>query len=470
MEKITYKPGLQQDGASNALYQDISNILGKHKADASTASSIGARLMEQYKEFDDKYISALLFPEDSEAARIPTKFPLATANATQTFSFYVSTGNQGCGYVSVLPLDLSFCMAYQSRPEFDGNPQDSGALKHSYLNDTNCYQILDFYAQGRVVGCSVRAQYIGEAMTESGLMVGAHVYDSTLGRISENVVENGYYISRGRPHEGIRLAYLPRDDGDLEYTALDYRVKSAELPDSEGHFVASPGADYGYGHNLQTGTLSLEFKNPETQDWRVDAGRDSNMSGNAYFTRRLDQCIGQTQKRFQSNTPYQMVVYWVGMPVDRKWIRIDITRHLELVPRLVLRDLISVKKADPDDGTMKAICRVAEVDARPLSNTLKRHEDAVASNANTEMTGESLLNKSVRSKGTGNWLSKIWSGLKSAAGIVAPMLGMLPSPYTKLAGAGLGMIAGANQPSNQSDAYVGSVTQGIPYVSQQGRF
>lgn len=70
----------------------------------------------------------------------------------------------------------------------------------------------------------MRAQYIGEAMTESGLLVGAHVYDSTLGRISENVVENGYYISRGRPNEGIRLAYLPRDDGDLEYTGLDYKV------------------------------------------------------------------------------------------------------------------------------------------------------------------------------------------------------------------------------------------------------
>jgi hypothetical protein len=77
-------------------------------------------------------------------------------------------------------------------------------------------------------------------MTESGLLVGAHVYDSTLGRISEDVVENGYYISRGRPHEGIRLAYLPRDDGDLEYTALDYRVNHSNPHDP----IAVPGADY----------------------------------------------------------------------------------------------------------------------------------------------------------------------------------------------------------------------------------
>jgi hypothetical protein len=101
-------------------------------------------------------------------------------------------------------------------------------------------------------------------MTESGLLVGAHVYDSTLGRISENVVENGYYISRGRPNEGIRLAYLPRDDGDLEYTGLDYRVHSNSGPDGDNMFTAVPGSDYGYGHNLQSGDLSLEFKNPET--------------------------------------------------------------------------------------------------------------------------------------------------------------------------------------------------------------
>jgi hypothetical protein len=84
-------------------------------------------------------MKAVLFPEDSEAARIPTKFPLATANATQTFSFYLNTGDQGIGYLTVLPLDLSFCMAYTSTPSFDGNPSDSGAYKHRYLNETNCY-------------------------------------------------------------------------------------------------------------------------------------------------------------------------------------------------------------------------------------------------------------------------------------------------------------------------------------------
>jgi hypothetical protein len=61
-------------------------------------------------------------------------------------------------------------------------------------------------------------------MSESGLLFGSHVFDSSLGRISEDVIENGYYITRGRPHEGVRLAYLPRDESDIDYCGLDYKI------------------------------------------------------------------------------------------------------------------------------------------------------------------------------------------------------------------------------------------------------
>ena len=137
-----------------------------------------------------------------------------------------------------------------------------------------------------------------------------------------------------------------------------------------------------------------------------------------------------------------MVVYWVGMPVDKKWIRVDITRHLELIPRLKIRDLISVKKADPDDRTMKAICHVADVDARPLSNTLKRHEEAIATSANMPIdeTG-GIVSRGLRKKGSGGWLSKIWSGIKSVMGIAAPIVSNF-GPVGKIAGIGMGLLGG----------------------------
>lgn len=45
-------------------------------------------------------------------------------------------------------------------------------------------------------------------------MTAAHVYESEVGRISEEIVENGYFNVRARPFEGVRLVWLPRDNSD----------------------------------------------------------------------------------------------------------------------------------------------------------------------------------------------------------------------------------------------------------------
>lgn len=77
-----------------------------------------------------------------------------------------------------------------------------------------------------------------------------------------------------------------------------------------------------------------------------------------------------------------MVIGWVGMPPSKDWIRIDIVRHLEVIPRMQLRDLISTKKTQADAKTVELVQHIAEVDARPMSNTIGRHEEAVAAHAN----------------------------------------------------------------------------------------
>lgn len=58
---------------------------------------------------------------------------------------------------------------------------------------------------------------MGTAEQESGFLVGSHVFETGPERVSDEIVENGYFVTRGRPHEGMRLVYLPRDTKDLEY-------------------------------------------------------------------------------------------------------------------------------------------------------------------------------------------------------------------------------------------------------------
>ncbi len=64
------------------MYDDVTKVIGRYGVDSSEVKNLAESLASSYKEFDDDYMRAVLFPEDSEAARIPTKFPIATANAT----------------------------------------------------------------------------------------------------------------------------------------------------------------------------------------------------------------------------------------------------------------------------------------------------------------------------------------------------------------------------------------------------
>lgn len=47
-------------------------------------------------------------------------------------------------------------------------------------------------------------QYIGSVEQEAGIFEGAHVYETEPVKISQEIIENGYYVTRGRPREGMR--------------------------------------------------------------------------------------------------------------------------------------------------------------------------------------------------------------------------------------------------------------------------
>ena len=152
-----------------------------------------------------------------------------------------------------------------------------------------------------------------------------------------------------------------------------------------------------------------------------------------------------------------MAVYWVGLKPSQNWIRIDIVRHLELIPRIELKDIIAVKKARADENTIKAVTHIAEIDQRPISNTLQRHEEAMASASNAPET-QLVSNPSVRKKGARSWLGSIWSGLKSIMGFATPIVSRM-GPIGALAGT---LMSAVSQPTNQSDSMVGAVRQGLP--------
>lgn len=59
----------------------------------------------------------------------------------------------------------------------------------------------------RLVGASMRLAYTGSVQDEMGFFVAGHVYDKRVCELSEKAVEDGYYVTRCRPSEGIRMVY-----------------------------------------------------------------------------------------------------------------------------------------------------------------------------------------------------------------------------------------------------------------------
>lgn len=47
-----------------------------------------------------------------------------------------------------------------------------------------------------------------------------------------------------------------------------------------------------------------------------------------------------------------MVVYFKGLPKEQDWIRIDVERHFEAIPRHALKDFVGVKRPIHNQKTL----------------------------------------------------------------------------------------------------------------------
>ena len=54
--------------------------------------------------------------------------------------------------------------------------------------------------------------------------------------------------------------------------------------------------------------------------------------------------LGQHADKGMSETPNMMVVYFKGLPRNEDWLRVDVERHFEALPRHSLKDFVGVKR------------------------------------------------------------------------------------------------------------------------------
>lgn len=74
-----------------------------------------------------------------------------------------------------------------------------------------------YFTQTSLVAASISIQYIGQLEVESGMMCGGHIYGQSISEIVIDDIENAQSMAMGRPSDGLRFVYLPKDNKDYEY-------------------------------------------------------------------------------------------------------------------------------------------------------------------------------------------------------------------------------------------------------------
>jgi hypothetical protein len=72
-----------------------------------------------------------------------------------------------------------------------------------------------YFSQVSLVSASISLQYIGQAQNEQGFMVGGQVYGVDADFMTPEYVETGQFRVMGRPGDGMRMIYLPKDSSDF---------------------------------------------------------------------------------------------------------------------------------------------------------------------------------------------------------------------------------------------------------------
>ena len=55
----------------------------------------------------------------------------------------------------------------------------------------------------------------------------------------------------------------------------------------------------------------------------------------------------------RSEYPNLVAIYWKGLPMNQDWLRVDVERHFEVIPRQHLRDVVAVRRPVPNQKTIQ---------------------------------------------------------------------------------------------------------------------
>lgn len=179
---------------------------------------------------EHEYMTALLRPEKSRGAKIPSQIPIPSSSFQLKQSVYVSTNALGNASIICNPFFLAGS-GTDSTFFVNNNAALTGSGASNFYTAVALGQVIpNVYNQYRLVSASIVAKYVGRLDIVQGLIAGAIVFDqnvtnTAVGSVNANIQKYGdynlaqdaYFWNENFALKGIRELYFPLDNAFEEY-------------------------------------------------------------------------------------------------------------------------------------------------------------------------------------------------------------------------------------------------------------
>ena len=232
MVKALLKELLQSDKPSSEYVEVLESLVSSIKEGGGSAANeimqLSSALGRHMAQVDPSFISCIIFPEMSSVVRLPLKFPVASAVFSQSTVFHIDPNIDGEFGLKIYPkgvgdsgttklpfgsggLEVEMGFIYLFNQEYT---QLSWGQPTRVSNGVD--NISEYFESVRLVGFSISCKYFGGFNEMAGFMSACIDYSNRDGSESTEMVDDGTYMQSAQVNKGIRVVWMPRDEGDLE--------------------------------------------------------------------------------------------------------------------------------------------------------------------------------------------------------------------------------------------------------------
>jgi len=204
---------------------NMHNTLRQDKIDSLKVGELADILKHMKDEQETDYIEALIHPEVSKGAKIPSSIPIPSSSFQLRSSTIVTTNATGNAAIFFNPNFLSSAAGVNSTLFVNNNVGLTGSASNNFFTATNIGQsIPNVYSQYRVVSATMVVKYFGRLDIVQGVIGGSVIFDPNVTDVAAatvnanlakygdfNLAMDAYYTQENMALQGLRTLYFPLD-------------------------------------------------------------------------------------------------------------------------------------------------------------------------------------------------------------------------------------------------------------------